>query len=282
MEALVDGLGLANSKPTTAPGSRPKPLPKENSNRPNDNSDQADDSDTASRETNSSIVVLPSIVSSTILPSFSFTIPGLDGSFRALKDSCSQSSFVTENLAFRSKFKTIESNVKLTINGFNGSKEYMSKVVEIPMKLSDIAINIPALVVPSINITLKLPGLGNIVESFENKGFLFADKMLNKNSDRIDNIQVLSGSDSSYCLSGRDVVFGCNPPSVYTDTIHGILLTGNVNHLHKNLKFLGQPNVYNSNVMVDRYGSCNANLPCAQATSHSFLCYTIIESFLGE
>ena len=42
------------------------------------------------------------------------------------------------------------SNVKLTINGFNGSKEYITSYVEVPVRIDSYTYSIVALVVPSI------------------------------------------------------------------------------------------------------------------------------------
>ncbi|XP_068224857.1 uncharacterized protein [Palaemon carinicauda] len=235
-------------------------------------------------EVNSSIAVLPSIVNKTVLPSFSFTVPGVDGIFRGLKDSCSQSSFVTESLLNKCSLPVLEPSVKLTVNGFNGSKEYISRLIQLPMKFGNCISNVPALVVPSINIKLNLPGLGKIVESFENKGFILADKKLCKDSDSIDNVQVLLGSDAHYALMGKDVAFGCNPPSVYTESQHGILLMGNLENLSKNIKFLGLPNICNERLeVINPLRSSRTDFSsCSQITTCSFLCKIQIDPLLDD
>ncbi|XP_068214773.1 uncharacterized protein [Palaemon carinicauda] len=56
-------------------------------------------------------------------------------------------------------------------------------------------------------------------------------------SSEISDIDVLLGSDSSHCLLGKDV-FGNNDPSVYIDTLHGIMLTGNLDRLINNVDYL--------------------------------------------
>ena len=54
---------------------------------------------------------------------------------RMLRDTGAQMNFVANWLAEKAKFKVLETNVPLTIKGFNVGKKYVTKLVEIPLKL---------------------------------------------------------------------------------------------------------------------------------------------------
>ena len=64
----------------------------------------------------SGVAVLKSETSDTVLSTFAFKLGSHD--YRALKDTGSQSSFVTERLASKFNLKTLEKNLVLTIKGF--------------------------------------------------------------------------------------------------------------------------------------------------------------------
>ncbi|XP_064097522.1 uncharacterized protein LOC135208867 [Macrobrachium nipponense] len=110
------------------------------------------------QKVNSGVAVLLHSYGNSVLPTFSFSI-GSD-IYRGLRDSGSQSTFITRRLAEEKNLKTINSNVRLTVSGFNGNKEYYTKIVEVPVKIGSLSFIIFGLVVPDISIALKLPLLG--------------------------------------------------------------------------------------------------------------------------
>ena len=99
----------------------------------------------------------------------------------------------------------------------------------------------PKWLVPSINIKLPLPLLGQVVNILQNRQFVFADKSLNKDTELIDDVQLLLGADFQHCLLGKDVVIGSLHPSVYIETPVGRMLVGSVDRLLSNLKSLHPP-----------------------------------------
>ncbi|XP_068202978.1 uncharacterized protein [Palaemon carinicauda] len=193
---------------------------------------------TVKTATNSGVAILPNCSSRSALPTFTFQVSGQGRLFRGLKDTGSQSTFVSERLANFGKFKVICNDVDSTVNGFNGPKVYKTRIVQLPITLTTGVVEIFAMVVPSINIKLSLPGLGKVIKAFKDRGYSFADSFLDPKSSEISDIDVLLGSDSSHCLLGKDVVFGNNDPSVYIDTLHGIMLTGNLDRLINNVDYL--------------------------------------------
>ena len=191
-----------------------------------------------SKEVSSGVAIMPNSISGSVLPTFSFSTGGHDKNYRGLKDSGSQHTFVTTALDRIYNFRVINSNVKLTVHGFNSPKDYLTKTVEVPIKIGDQFFSIIALLVPQININMKFPLIGKIVETMQSKNMVFADKLLNRDTHNIDNIQLLLGTDYAHCLLGTDKVFGDANPSVYTETHAGVTLSGNVDFMFQNLSYL--------------------------------------------
>ena len=132
----------------------------------------------------------------------------------------------------------MQDNVNLLINGFNGPLNYVSKRVEVPMVNNGSVCNALAMVVPSIRVDLELPKLGNIVLSFESKGYDLADTFLNNDSDAIRNLDVLLGADALHVFPCREVCFGKDNSSFYGDTPIGVMLMGNIDSLVNDLPYL--------------------------------------------
>ncbi|XP_068218540.1 uncharacterized protein [Palaemon carinicauda] len=192
----------------------------------------------ASTETNNGVTVFSNFVSDSVLPTFTFGIVGQERLYRGIKDSGSQSTFVSQKLADTYDFETIRNNVNLTIHGFNGVKTYRSKVVQVPITLGNGRYKIPAMVIPEIKIKLNLPMLGTAVKGFLDKGFSFADGGLHSNIREVKDIEFLLGSDAAYCIPSKDVLFGKGTLSVYVDSPMGVMLVGNVQRLIDNIDFL--------------------------------------------
>ena len=171
-----------------------------------------------------------------ILPTFSCKINGKR--IRVLKDGGCQSNLISEKVADALNLKVIKDKVDLRINGINASQEYMSKVVEFQMQIGDDFKTIEALCFPFININLKLPGLGNVVRGFQNKGYSLADSFLTSKSTCIDDIDFILGSKSSYCIPDSEVIFGKKGKSVYSQTPYGIILKGDIDTLMNDLETL--------------------------------------------
>jgi len=155
-----------------------------------------------------------------------------------MKDSGCQLNFILESALNHNKFKIINDNYSLTINGFNSSKEYVTKIVELNLGVGDKTYKIKAICVPNMPINIELPKLGLIVTKFKEKGFELADKLLNEKSNRISNISFIMGTDASYVIPEKTIVFGIEEPSCYLDTPIGIMLVGSSKNLLNNKDFL--------------------------------------------
>ena len=155
---------------------------------------------------------------------------------RSLYDLGSQSSFVTEETLKFLDHVVLKESVNLTIKGINNEKTIKSKLVEAKLCFGFHEFYVKLLTVPSISISLKLPGLGNVVQAFLNKGFTLADQLLNANSQKIDSISIILGANAAFCFEGSTVTFGNS--SVYLSTIFGELLIGSVKQMLSDLAAL--------------------------------------------
>ena len=175
-----------------------------------------------------------------ILPTFSYKINGRY--IRVLKDGGCQTNFITEDFARSLDLKVLDKKVKVKINGINISLSYVSKIVQFDMSIGEDLRTLQVFCIPSLNINLQLPGLSGVVRGFQEKGYVLADKFLTDTSNCIDNVDLILGTESTYCMPDHDIVFGAEGKSVYSETPHGIILKGDIGTLLKDLHFL--PSLY--------------------------------------
>ena len=176
------------------------------------------------------------ISNSIFLPTFTAkTHSGM--TVRVLKDSGSQASFCSEKL-FRQENFEILSDLDINVNGINVCQRHKSKLVQIPLKLNGKIYCIKAVVVPSIDINLKIPGFSKIYHEFLNKGYNFADRLLAEKTNTISDVSVILGSQSMHCIPEHSVVFGTFNDSIFSQTEGGIMLYGSIENISANLRFL--------------------------------------------
>ncbi len=198
-----------------------------------------------------------------ILPTFSCHLEN-EKMIRCLRDCGSQTTFISERLVKEQKLKTIEDHVQLKVNGFNSSKTYYTKVVEVKLKLNDEYHTLEAMCIPNIDIKLNLPGLTKIVNKFSDLGYTLADKFLLKGDDKIENIDLILGSNSAYCIKDTTVRFGEVIPSIYSDTQLGVMLIGNIKGILDNLNYISHNNDISQTLcsVVEEAGSSEENISC--------------------
>ena len=151
---------------------------------------------------------------------------------RVLRDSGSQLNFISNSLLSKSEHTVIENNFNLTINGFNGSKKYSCQLISMPIFFNNgktHVIEFVALPAECIDINIKLPKLSKIVQSFLLKDYRMADTFLSEGSDSIKNVNMILGSDASYCFHDEFVHFG--EKSVFNNSDCGVMLMGNIPRL---------------------------------------------------
>ena len=164
-----------------------------------------------------------------IVPTFScYMSKGLtEIRLRGLKDTGSQSNLICEYLLNDIDYEIINPSVNLQINGINDSKSYVSKLVQVNLRLGEEYYSVPFLTIPKIDTKMKLPGLSNVITAFETRGYHLADEELS-DSDDVSNIQIILGSGSTYCFNYYTVHFG---RSVFYQTQFGVMLDGSVSRM---------------------------------------------------
>ena len=97
---------------------------------------------------------------------------------------------------------------------------------------------VEALCLPSINISLNIPGLRTVIDGFLKKGHDLADEMLLEATDQISDINLILGSKASYCIPEKEINFGKENQSVFSETRQGIILKGDVSRMLNDIPYL--------------------------------------------
>ena len=167
----------------------------------------------------------------TLLPTF--TAPLDDGSLiHGLKDTGAQCSIILNSFAESHNLRTL-SEIDITINGFNSSKPYRSKVVQVPVRIGDSVKSVNAVCVPDINIRLKLRGLNKLVSALVSNGYTLADKtLLDVNeSELVHNIDLILGANFSHLLPETDRIFSNSNNNCFNSSL-GAILMGDMHEIY--------------------------------------------------
>ena len=121
-----------------------------------------------------------------IIPTFTVPLVDSDSYLHAMKDSGSQENFVTEKAFKTHNFPIIKENIPLIVNGFNASREYTAKMIELNLSFGEKINKLEAIVIPDISVTLNLPKMGSVVKMLEDKGFKLADCTLTGDTTKIE------------------------------------------------------------------------------------------------
>ena len=182
----------------------------------------------------------------TVLPNF--TVPLQNGTtIRGIKDSGAQCAIILSSVAEQNNLKIVKI-IDININGFNASKPYTTQVVEVPIILDTIHHTIQAVCVPDINIKLKLQGLNDLVSKFISCNIQLADKyLLEVNHDEcVDNVHLILGADYGYLLNENNRLFSENAACNCYETPLGVVISGNIDEISKNISFLSPPHIENT------------------------------------
>ena len=166
------------------------------------------------------------------LPTFSASIEG--ESFRCMYDTGCQGNFIAEDLIRNHVLEVVHRGINLTINGFNSSKNCVTNIVRVPFCVGSKVQFIEAVVVPKIDLDLKLPNLGKLVSNLELLQVNLADKFLDSRSKAISNVKFVLGSDAAHVLPIKTDIIGESNPSAILRTNIGMMLQGNIERLIQN------------------------------------------------
>ena len=142
-----------------------------------------------------------------VLPTFTAYINS-NTKIRALRDEGCQNNFILTSLAEKLNLKIISNHVQLNAKGFNSTRVYDTKIVEVNLNCGERWRKVEAICIPSLNFDFKLPKLSIITKEFIDKGYKLADSYLYESRDSISNIDFVLGSKSLYCLKTTQVSFG--------------------------------------------------------------------------
>ena len=158
---------------------------------------------------------------------------------RIFKDGGSQLNFINQTLADELNLKTVVPEMSLSIKGFVAQRSINTKVVELNLQFGDKSAIIPAVCIDEIKTSFKVNNLSEIITNFENRGYDLADKQLHPDTSVVNNIQVILGSQSNHVFPCTDVVFGDEKtPSIFIKTPIGAMLSGGVDRMRDNIKYL--------------------------------------------
>ena len=118
----------------------------------------------------------------------------------------------------------------------NSADSYRTKIYE--LNFIENSCPIKVIGIEEVKARVKLPGLPNIVTHFINKGYSLADEFLMYDNDEISGLDFVLGNLDGNVLPASDVLFGSTPHSVYQESQLGILLTGSVARMKRNLHML--------------------------------------------
>ena len=197
-----------------------------------------------------------------ILPSFSVDVvnDGERRKCRVLYDTGSQRNFILDKIAKELNLPAVQSNVTMSIHGFNAKKSVTTNIVSVPLVVGDCSVEILAVVVPSIDVKIHIPDLPLIARAFTDKGYNMADKDSILSDGEITNFGLVMGPDAVRVLCPSTVLFGdVTRQSAYLYSRCGVLLLGDASNMLANIEHL---TINNSNVENDcgRLVDCDGSM----------------------
>lgn len=177
--------------------------------------------------------------SNEVIPSFTMAINNKNSDrskiyTRVMYDPASQVSFITESALKKIEHKVIVSSCNLCINGFNNSKELLSKVVEISTVISGQVRSFQAYVVPSIKTRIHSSQFSQVKKLFKRADIKLADSRLGDKGV----VDILLGVNYANILPVHSLSFGeSDKLSHVYYCAAGIMVSGNVTNLITNLRY---------------------------------------------
>ena len=186
-----------------------------------------------------------SVGGESLIPTFTTGLGnGHSGMVRIMLDSGCEHTFIDEKLVTQHNFKVLLDNITLKVKGINKIQRYNSKLVEVPLKVGEQIYYIDAFCLPEIDLDLKHEKVKPVVDELIKRAYKLADKLLvdEVNNDTKWGIDIILGTDCFYALEYQPYVFGEGKPSVIWNSPLGVLLTGHIERLVKNVKHLPYQN----------------------------------------
>lgn len=189
------------------------------------------------------IIALPSqsVAEGTILPSFTASVFGSDGSIydcRSFCDTCNQTTLIETDFARKLKLKSVEKNIDLVLKGINSDRHIKSETVELDIKVGRETHRIIALCVPEVNVDLEVGDLDTLLEEFRKQNYSIADKSLN--GSKLSGAKLLLGSDHTNILLTGVGRFGeeGKTKSIFFRTPIGVMFVGRIEKMIHDVQYL--------------------------------------------
>ena len=182
--------------------------------------------------------VMPtSVQCDTVIPTFTLDFPLHNKKVvkaRVMYDPASQTTFVSKKFANKFKGNMVRDNFNIKITGFNGSKEYNTKIVRFQTMFGKNERKFDAVIVPELKTKISNPNLNEVKECFMSNNIKLADECLGES----DTIDILLGVDYIHNLPVHCCSFGNSPDkmSLLYYTAEGVMLAGNISNLISNLQ----------------------------------------------
>ena len=193
------------------------------------------------------------VAKNSILPTFTGVFHSKN-LIRVMRDTGAQSNFIRSDLANRENLNKI-GNVRVTVKGFNTSREYDSSVVEVPLKFGPNWFTLHAICIDEIKTTLELPGLSKLARILERKGYKLADCEIINSNDYIENIGFVLGSESAHILPENWIKFNNNSCALPYNDI-GLVLIGRLDLLMSNIDFFPDNNRVTPKIGIHSHSAC--------------------------
>jgi len=197
----------------------------------NDSSSSSNSNDV--RVSSSVITIANNSISSSagmIVPTFTADFKSKKKSVKArvLYDPASQFSFVSEESIKKLPHKILQNNIKLNVSGFNSSKEFSAKIVELVATVSGRNLKFGAIVAPKINASISSKHFPEICSLFESNKLNLADRNLGDDGV-VDILLGLNGS-ADFPVASFPVAGSNRCAQIYSSPA-GIMLAGDMSHL---------------------------------------------------
>ncbi len=112
-----------------------------------------------------------------------------------LMDAGSQTSFIDEKTAFQFDLKTIDSNINVTLKGFNRNRRYVTRTVLFPLLINSKEYTISCLCIPEISVQFSTPHLQTLVQLIDRNNEKLAFKpFYSAKQENVGNIKCILGS----------------------------------------------------------------------------------------
>jgi len=190
---------------------------------------------------------------SVLLPTFTVEIPDVKGniSCRILNDTGSQRNFISRHVSDGLELSVVREGVKIVINGLTTPKTMITRVVNVPIVFKGTILQVEAIEVPDIDISINGTHLTQIVSKLTEKGYLLADKHLLslKSGSDLTDFGMVMGPEATrlFCPSARP--FGREPDhSVFLESGLGVMLMGDSESLLNNLDHLENANQHTTTI----------------------------------